>query len=108
MDDAIFRWRFSGILSEDAVELRKRLKSDRESDFADSKIDILQQLSRFFESGPGDVIDKLHAGYLFEFFAEMSRINARDSRDFFERQVFVEMFIDIFPRAPNIARLGAL
>src|SRR5262249_7241004 len=73
---SIFSWRFTRELPEHAIELRKRLKSDRERDFADAKIDILQELARMFEPPLRHIIDELGPGYLFELFAEMRRINA--------------------------------
>ena len=56
---------------EDTVELRKRLKPDRECDFTDAQIGIQQQIARFIESGAGHVVDKIYAGDLLELFAQM-------------------------------------
>ena len=60
---------------ENAVELGQRLKTDREGDFADPLISILQQLARFFDPYASDVIDKVHARHFFEFLAQMVRAN---------------------------------
>ena len=65
--------RFPRQLFENAIELRQRLKPDRECDFADAKIDIMQKGARFFEPCAGDVIDKIYTGHLLELFAQMIR-----------------------------------
>jgi len=81
---SILSWRFAREFPEHAIKLRKRLKSDRERDFADAKIDILQELARVFEPPLRHVIDELGPGYLFELFAEMRRINAGRIRHSYE------------------------
>ena len=57
------RWAISRKVFENAIELRERLKPCRERDLADPKIGICQKITRFFEPGARDVIDKIHAGY---------------------------------------------
>ncbi len=105
MHCAILTWRLSGQGLEDAVELRKRLKPDRECDFADLKVDICQKFARLLESGACDVIDILDAGHMFEFLAQVGRVDAYGTSYSCQRKVLVSMFFNESPRFPNIARL---
>lgn len=59
MGCAIRGWRFTRERFENAIELRERLKPDRECDLANAKIRIQQQLARFSEPCAGDVMDKI-------------------------------------------------
>jgi hypothetical protein len=106
MERAILLRRFPGKFFKYSIELRERLKTDRKCDFTHSKIDIFQEFLSSLETNPRDVIDELYSGYLFEFFAEMRRIDANCFRDFVERQFFGRVFLNEFSRLPNIARLG--
>lgn len=63
--------RFARQVFENTIELRKRLKSDRERDLTDAQLRIAQKVTGFFESGSCDVIDKVYAGDLLESFAQM-------------------------------------
>jgi hypothetical protein len=102
---AILTRRFSGQNLEDAVELRKRLKSDRECNFADPKIAIFQKFARLIESGARDVIDKLGSGDLFEFFAQVGGVDSYGTGHSSERKVLVSVFFNESPRFPDIPRL---
>lgn len=106
MHRAILSRRFAGQDLEDAVELRKRLKPDRECDFADPKIDIFQEFARLFESRARDVVDKLDTGDLFEFFAQVGGVDPYSTRHSSQRKVLVSVFFDESPRFPDIARLS--
>jgi hypothetical protein len=72
---AILRRRFTRKSFENAIELRQRLKARRERDFADAQITVSQEITRSVETSACDVFDKLHTGYLLEFFAEIIRVN---------------------------------
>src|ERR1700719_3703244 len=108
MRRAILGRRFSGQDLEDAVELRKRLKTDRECDFANPKIDIFQKLARLFEPGARDVVDKLDAGDLFEFFTQVGGVDSYGTGHSSQRKVFLRVFFDESARFPDIARLRSL
>ena len=105
MHRAILSRRFAAQDLEDAVELRKRLKADRECNFADPKIDIFQKFARLFESGARDVVDKLDTGDLFEFFAQVSRVDSDGTGHSSQRKLFVRVFFNESPCFPDIARL---
>ena len=70
---AIFGRRLAGEFLEHTIELRQRLKSDRERDFADAKIKVVQKCARFYKSPTRDVVDKIDARYFLELFAQMGR-----------------------------------
>lgn len=91
---AILTRRFAGQDLEDAVKLRKRLKSDRECDFANPKIDIFQKFARLFESGARDIVDILDTGDLFEFLAQMGRVDAYGAGYSSQRKVLVSVFFN--------------
>ena len=105
---AIIGRRFSGILFEDAIELRKRLKSDRERDFADAKIDIFQKFASLFEPRLCDVIDELDPGHLLKLFAQMCWIDSGYRCDPAQRQRFVGVFFNKLPGPPDVSRFGAM
>lgn len=104
----IFSGRFAGTFFENAVELRKRLKSDGERNFADSKIAFLQKFKGVVESHPRDVIDKLDPGHLFEFFAEVGRVDSDGAGHFLERNMFAGVFFDESPCFPDVPGFGSL
>lgn len=70
---AKLRRRLARDFFECTIELRQRLKPDRESDVGHATLSILQKRLRFFDSCAADVIDEVFAGYLFEFFAQIIR-----------------------------------
>ena len=78
----ILRWRLAGQLFEDAVELRQRLESNRERDFAYAKINLEQKNVRLFDALAGDVIDKVYPRHLFELFAQVIGADVHELRDF--------------------------
>ena len=78
----ILRRRFPEESFENAIELRKRLKSRSERDFTDAQIAVSQKITRIFEPSARDVLDKIYAGYLLEIFAQMIRVNVDRFRDF--------------------------
>jgi hypothetical protein len=63
------RWRFPVQSFENAIELRKRLKSRGECDFADAQIALVKQLARSLEPDTRNILDKIYARYLLEIFA---------------------------------------
>lgn len=82
LGSTVLRRRFPGESLEHAIELRERLKPNRECDLTDSKIDIFQKLPRFLKAGPSDVIDEIYSGHLLEFFAEVRGRDVNRSRHF--------------------------
>lgn len=105
---AILGGRFSGELFEHAVELRKRLKADRERDFTHAKIRVFQKFYRPFESSSRDIVNKFDAGHLFEFLAQVCRIDSRRVRDHSQRNVFAQMLFDKSACFPDISRFGSV
>lgn len=85
---AVLSWRFARQFFEDPIELRERLKTDCERDFADAQIRIPQQITRILESDAGDVIDKIYARHLLERFTEMIRADIDCFRHLAERKFF--------------------
>jgi hypothetical protein len=75
-------WGFSRELFENAIELRQRLEADCEGDFADPKIRIPQEITRFADAYPGDVIDKVDPGHFFELLAQVIAADVAKLRDF--------------------------
>lgn len=104
----ILRWRFTRQLFEDAVELRQRLETGRERDFAHAKINIEQKNVHLFDALAGDVIDKVFPRHLFELFAQVIGADVHELRDFRQAKLFVRMLLDKPPRFPDFHRLSAL
>jgi hypothetical protein len=67
---------------ENTIELRQRLETDGEGDFADPKIRILQEITRFADAYAGDVIDKVDPGHFFELLAQVIAADVAKLRDF--------------------------
>src|SRR6266567_7862865 len=92
---------------ENTIELRQRLETDGEGDFADPKIRILQEITRFADAYAGDVIDKVDPGHFFELLAQVITADAAKLRDFRQRKFVIRMLLDEFSRLPNFYRLSA-
>ena len=75
-------WRFSRERFKNAIELRQRLETDGERNFADPKIRILQEIARFADAYAGDVIDKVDPGHFFELLAQVIAADVAKLRDF--------------------------
>jgi hypothetical protein len=99
---------FSGQLFENAIELRERLEPGGEGDFTDSPIGILKKVTRFFESGACNIIDKIYAGDLLEFFAQMIGANVDSFRHLAKRKFFGRMLLNQLARFPDLDRLGSM
>ena len=85
MRSSKLRRRFSCELFENAIELRQRLEADCEGDFADPKIRILQEITRFADAYAGDVIDKVDPGHFFELLAQVIGADVDELADFRKR-----------------------
>ena len=101
---AVLGWRFAGKFFEYAIELRQRLKTDRERNFAYAKIRIVQETTRFLESCAGNVFDKVNPGHPLELLAQMIPTDADCLCNSWQRKLFLEMFIDEISRPPNFHR----
>jgi len=84
--------------------LGKGLEADRERDFADAKIDIVQKIARLLDPCVRDVIDKVYSSYFFEFFAQVIGTDVDGLGDLVERKLFVRMVADKISRFPNFNR----
>ena len=62
-------------------------------------------MTRFADAYLCDVIDKIYAGYFFEFFAQVIGADVDDLADFRKRKLFIRMLMDEFSRFPNLNRL---
>jgi len=82
------------------------LEAHRERDFADSQLSILQQITRFAEAYAGDVINKVYACHLFEFFAQVIGAHVDGLRDSRQRKLLIRMLADEFSRFPDLHWLG--
>jgi hypothetical protein len=82
MGGSKLRRRFPRELFENAIELRQRLEADCEGDFADPRIRILQEITRFANTYAGDVIDKVDPGHFFELLAQVIAADVAKLRDF--------------------------
>jgi hypothetical protein len=105
---SIFGRRFSGQSLEDAIELRQRLKANRERDLANLEINVSQESACSFEAIARDIVDKLYSGYLFELFAQVSRIDTDVPCDLSQRDRLGQMFVDEAARLPDVARFGVM
>ena len=74
---------------ENTVELRQGLKPDCECYFADPAVGVFQKIACFFEAEARDVIDKVYAGYILEFLAQIIAADVNCSCDSLERKLFV-------------------
>lgn len=101
---AILGWRFARQLFEYAIELRQRLKTDRECDFAYAKIDIVQKNKRLFKSGAGNVVDKVNASHLLELLTQMIPADVDRPCHFRQRKLFIRVFVDEIARPPDFDR----
>jgi hypothetical protein len=84
------------------------LEPNCKRDFTDSSIGIHQKVTRFFESGACDVIDKICAGDLLESFAQMIPANVGRFRYLAERKFFNAMVLDELSRFPDLYRFGPM
>jgi hypothetical protein len=67
---------------ENAIELRERLKSRSERDFADAPIAVSQEITRGVEPSARDILDKIYAGYPPEIFTQVIGVRVNDACDF--------------------------
>src|SRR5262245_27319974 len=102
------RRRLPGQSLENAIKLRKRLKSRRERDVTNAQTAVMEKVARFFKSGACDVIDKVHPSYLLESFAEIVRVNVDRFRHRPEGKFFTRMFLDKLARFPNLHRFSSV
>jgi hypothetical protein len=91
-----------------AIELRERLKSNSERDFADAQIWFSQEIARGVEPGARDILDKIYASYLFEIFTQMIRVHVDRFRDFLQGELFPQVFFDELARFPDRNRLSSI
>ena len=82
MRSSKLRRRLAREFLENTIELRQRLETDGEGDFADPKIRILQEITRFADADAGDIIDKIYTGHLFELFAQVIGADVAELGDF--------------------------
>jgi hypothetical protein len=69
----MFRGRLPSQCFESPIELRQRLESDRERDFAHTEIGIVQETTRLLETGAGNIFDEVNPGHLLELLAQVAQ-----------------------------------
>ena len=72
---AVLSWRFPRQSLENAIELRQRLKSRGERDFADAYITVVYKFACSVEPAACHVLDKRHPSDLLKSFAQIIRVN---------------------------------
>jgi hypothetical protein len=100
---AELRWRCPAQSFEDAIKLRKGLKSRGERNLTDPKIAVTQKSARLFESGTCDVLDKAQAGHVLESFAKIIRVFIESFRHSPKRKFSARMFLDKLARFPDLS-----
>src|SRR3569833_1273110 len=98
---AIFGWGLAEHFFEDAVEVRQRLEPDFKRNLAHAQIGIEQQILRFFNPHPRQVIRKIDPGNLLEHFAKIKGTHIDGLGHLTERQVFGLMLLNVFPGASD-------
>src|SRR5262245_45733361 len=104
----ILRRRFARKSFKNAIELRQRLKSDGECDFADTAIRISQEITRVLEPSMREILDKVYAGHVLKLFAQMIRTKADHFRHLPQRKFFGRMLLYKPARLPDLNRFGSM
>jgi len=105
---AILGRRFPSQLLEDPIELREGLEPRSERDFAYAQIGFAQELRRFLEADPRDILHEVRASSFLEFFAQIVCARVRGLRHLRQRKLFPEMFVDKIARLPDPYRFDAV
>ena len=89
-----YSWRCADVFFEAAVELGEGFEANFEGDLADSFVGIEQEILRFLDSEPVNVLYEGHASGLLEYFAEVASAGIDCLGCFIERQGTAVVFID--------------
>ena len=93
-------------LFEHPVEMRQRLETDLEGDFAHPQIRIQQEIFGFFDPHPRDIVREIDAGDLLEHLAKIEAAHVYRLGHLSEGKLLGLVFMDIIARAGNDGRLG--